>query len=176
MLRSSSPDPYPYYRGWDSYGSHPLSHLDRTGNCHNRCDLAINTGGALIATYSFSTRTSGPIEEARDRVIAALAGEGFGVLTESDVGSTLKVKLGEDIPPYLILGACNPPLAHRALSAEPEIGTLLPCNVVLRSTEDSVTVDFMDPQSVLGLVDNAGLVPVATEVRQRLERVAAAVS
>lgn len=124
-----------------------------------------------MADYTFSTTTAGPIDAARDRVIDALATEGFGVLTEIDVAATLKKKLGEVIEPYLILGACNPPLAHRAISAEPAIGALLPCNVVLRATADHVVVDFMNPESVLTLVDTEGISTVASEVRTRLERV-----
>jgi uncharacterized protein (DUF302 family) len=129
-----------------------------------------------MADYAFSTTTEGPIEAARERVIAALADEGFGVLTEIDVAATMKAKLDEDIPPYRILGACNPPLAHRAIAAEPEIGALLPCNVVLRSDRDSVLVHFMDPRSVLGLVEAAGIEAIAAEVRDRLSRVARAIS
>lgn len=128
-----------------------------------------------MAEYVFSTTTAGPIEDARERVIAALGGEGFGVLTEIDVAATLKTKLDVDMPAYRILGACNPPLAHRAITAEPSIGALLPCNVVLRQDGDTVIVDFMDPQSVLTLVDVSGIGDVAAEVRARLERVRAVV-
>jgi uncharacterized protein (DUF302 family) len=124
-----------------------------------------------MTDYTFSTTTAGPIEQARERVIAALATEGFGVLTEIDVAATLKKKLGESIDPYLILGACNPPLAHRAISAEPTIGALLPCNVVLRAAGNQIIVDFMNPESVLTLVETEGISTIATEVRSRLERV-----
>ena len=129
-----------------------------------------------MADYVFSTTTPGPIEEARERVIAALGVEGFGVLTEIDVAATLKTKLDVDMPGYRILGACNPPLAHRAITAEPSIGALLPCNVVLRQDGESITVDFMDPESVLTLVDVDGIGEVAAEVRARLERVRSAVA
>lgn len=128
-----------------------------------------------MAEYVFSTTTAGPIEDARERVVAALGDEGFGVLTEIDVAATMKTKLDVDMPAYRILGACNPPLAHRAITAEPSIGALLPCNVVLRQDGDTVIVDFMDPQSVLTLVDVAGIGDVAAEVRTRLERVKAVV-
>ena len=124
-----------------------------------------------MAEYTFSTTMPGPIEDARQRVIEALSTEGFGVLTEIDVAATLKKKIGETIDPYLILGACNPPLAHRAISTEPAIGALLPCNVVLRAAGDHVIVDFMNPESVLTLVEAEGISTVATEVRNRLERV-----
>ena len=124
-----------------------------------------------MANYTFSTTIPGPIAAARERVTAALASEGFGVLTEIDVSATLKAKLDQDMPPYLILGACNPPLAHRALTAEPSIGVLLPCNVVLRQEGDRIVVDFMDPESVLTLVERDGIAAVAAEVRGRLQRV-----
>ena len=117
-----------------------------------------------MANYTFSTTIPGPIAAARERVTAALASEGFGVLTEIDVSATLKAKLDQDMPPYLILGACNPPLAHRALTAEPSIGVLL-------QEGDRIVVDFMDPESVLTLVERDGIAAVAAEVRGRLQRV-----
>ncbi|MCP4305352.1 MAG: DUF302 domain-containing protein [bacterium] len=129
-----------------------------------------------MADYVFSTTTAGPIADAKERVVAALATEGFGVLTEIDVSATMKAKLDVDVDPYLILGACNPPLAHRAITAEPSIGALLPCNVVLRQSEGAVVVDFMDPASVLTLVDRDGVAEIAAEVRTRLDRVRSLVS
>ena len=129
-----------------------------------------------MSSYTFSTTIQGPIEAARERVIAALGAEGFGVLTEIDVAATMKAKLGEDMPPYRILGACNPPLAHRAISTEASIGALLPCNVVLRQESDAIVVDFMDPAAVLTLVEREGIAELAADVRSRLERVRAAVS
>ncbi|HSM31948.1 MAG TPA: DUF302 domain-containing protein [Woeseiaceae bacterium] len=114
-------------------------------------------------------------EEAIETVTEELDKEGFGILTEIDVQATLKKKLGEDMPPYRILGACNPPLAHQAVSAVPEIGLLLPCNVLVREDDEGkVHVSFMDPGSVLGLVDNPDVVPLAEQVKEKLERVLAA--
>jgi uncharacterized protein (DUF302 family) len=114
-------------------------------------------------------------ETALDRVIAALKVEGFGVLTEIDVKETLKKKLDVDFRPYKILGACNPPLAYRALSAAPEVGLLLPCNVTVSMAEDGIVdVSLVDPLTMLGVVENAELALVAQEARTRLERVGAA--
>lgn len=107
------------------------------------------------------------------RVREALSEEGFGVLTEIDVQATLKEKLGEDMDPYLILGACNPSLAHRAIGAEPQIGVLLPCNVVVREEGEGVVVDAMDPESVMSVVESPGVNEIAQEVRDRLASVIA---
>jgi uncharacterized protein (DUF302 family) len=111
-------------------------------------------------------------EEAVERITAALKGEGFGVLTEIDVQATLKAKLGVDFRRYVILGACNPPLAHRALSAEREIGLLLPCNVIVYEQDDGQTVvSALNPMVALGVVDNPALADVAAEVTQKLKGV-----
>ena len=125
--------------------------------------------------FGFGKAVDLGFEEAIETVTEELGKEGFGVLTEIDVQATLKKKLGEDMRPYRILGACNPPLAHQAVTAVPEIGLLLPCNVLVRETDDGkVRVSFMDPGSVLGLVDNPDVEPLAGQVREKLERVLAA--
>lgn len=114
-----------------------------------------------------------PYEEAVASTRDALAKEGFGVLTEIDVRQTFKQKLDVDFRPYVILGACNPPLAHRALSAEAELGLLLPCNVVVYAGEepDSSIVAAINPVAQLGVSGNAGVEPLAAEVQERLQRV-----
>lgn len=122
--------------------------------------------------YGFGITVPGGFDEVVERTTAALGEEGFGVLTEIDAQATLKEKLDIDRRPYKILGACNPPLAHQALEAEPDIGLLLPCNVVVREEEDgSITVAFMDPEAVLKIVDNPDVEVLAKEVKKRLERV-----
>ena len=122
--------------------------------------------------YSFNTTVEGDMEGAEAQVVAALKEEGFGVLTEIDVQATMKAKLGLDKRPYKILGACNPSLANQAINAEPDIGLLLPCNVVIRQEEDgTVTVAFMDPVAVLQLVEGEKIAEMARDVKGRLERV-----
>jgi len=122
--------------------------------------------------YGFNVTLKTTVPEAIARVTEALKTEGFGVLTEIDVAGTLKKKLDIDRRPYHILGACNPKLASQALDADPDIGLLLPCNVVVREEEDGkVTVGFMDPAAVLGLVEKEGVEALANDVRSRLERV-----
>ena len=122
--------------------------------------------------YSFRISVTCSLEEAVARVTEALATEGFGVLTEIDVQATLKKKLDLDTRPYRILGACNPHLAHQAIEAEPDVGLLLPCNVVVREEPDaSVTVAFMDPTVVLGVTGREDLAPLGADAKARLERV-----
>lgn len=123
-------------------------------------------------SYGFGKTVNLNFDRALERVTQELQKEGFGVLTEIDVAATLKKKLGKDMPPYRILGACNPPLAHRALTAEPSIGLLLPCNVVVREDDQhKVCVEIMDPNAVLELVRKPEIAQLAAEVRKKLDRV-----
>lgn len=127
--------------------------------------------------YGFNVIVPGDFTAVVTRVTDALKQEGFGVLTDIDVQATLKAKLGADMRPYRILGACNPPLAHEAIEIEPDIGMLLPCNVVVREQDDGkINVGFMDPQAVLALVQRKELEVLGAEVRSRLERVCAALA
>lgn len=123
-------------------------------------------------SFGFGKQVDLAFDEAIKKVTDELQKEGFGVLSDIDVAAKMKEKLDKDMPPYRILGACNPPLAFQAISAVEDIGLLLPCNVLVR--EDSagkVHVDFMDPASVLSLVDDPGVEPLAAEVKERLLKV-----
>ena len=126
---------------------------------------------ATTIPYGMMTSVELPYERAVERTREALGAEGFGVLTEIDVRATLEKKLGVQTRPYTILGACNPPLAHQAFNAEPNIGLLLPCNVVVYAVDGGSVVEAMDPEPVLGLVGNPALAPIANDVKQRLEAV-----
>jgi uncharacterized protein (DUF302 family) len=123
-------------------------------------------------TYGYRKQLAGvSFEDARRRTVDALKSEGFGVLTEIDVRATMKAKLGIEFPPYVILGACNPQLAHRTLEAEPELGLLLPCNVVVTATADGSEVQVANPRELFKIVDNGELAPLADEVATKLQRV-----
>lgn len=125
--------------------------------------------------YGFTTLlTDVSFEQALAKTTEALKVEGFGVLSDIDVQRAMKDKLAVEIPPYRILGACNPPLAYRALQAEPDIGLLLPCNVIVREEAPGrVVVGFLDPQTMVGLVGKPEIAPVADQAEQRLRRVCA---
>lgn len=125
-----------------------------------------------MTDYQLRVALNVPYEEARERVAAVLKEEGFGVLTEIDVKATLAAKLGADFRKYVILGACNPNLAHQALNKELELGLLLPCNVIVYETDDGSAVSFLDPKRMMSIADNPDLQPIAREARERLERAA----
>jgi uncharacterized protein (DUF302 family) len=129
----------------------------------------------MISAFGFGKQVDFTFDTAITTVTAALKEEGFGVLSDIDVAATMKKKLGEDMPPYRILGACNPTLAHQAVSAIPDIGLLLPCNVLVREDDaGDVFVSFMDPGSVLGLVDHPDIARLAGQVKAKLLNVLAA--
>jgi uncharacterized protein (DUF302 family) len=126
--------------------------------------------GGAMSEYVFGKRVSMDFETAVQRVTEELGKAGFGVLTDIDVQATMRKKLGQEMPPYRILGACNPAMASKAIAAEPQIGALLPCNVVVRQdAQGGVFVEMMDPRAVLQLVDNPQVPALASEVRQKLE-------
>ncbi len=122
-------------------------------------------------TYGLTVTTPMTVEEAEAAITAALAEEGFGILTEIDVQATLAEKLGVDRPPYKILGACNPELANRALSADERIGLLLPCNVIVADSDEGTVISALDPGVMTRVADNEAIGEIAEEARARLERV-----
>jgi uncharacterized protein (DUF302 family) len=125
--------------------------------------------------YGFSKTVDLPYEQAVEKVTAELKKEGFGVLTTIDVKETLKQKINVDFKKYTILGACNPPIAHRALQEEEEIGLLLPCNVIVYEKGDKTQVSIFDPMVMTWIMENDQMKPIATEVQEKLQRVLAAV-
>jgi len=128
-----------------------------------------------MSNFGFGKTVELDFDAAIERVTEELAKEGFGILTVIDVQATLKAKLDVDMKPYRILGACNPGLANQAISAVPDIGLLLPCNVLVREDEQGqVHVGFMDPGAVLGLVNDPAVDPLASQVKQKLESAMAA--
>lgn len=127
-------------------------------------------------TYGTSIAVGRPHAEVVERVRTALAEQGFGILTEIDVQATMRAKLNEETGPYLILGACNPPLAHRALTADPSIGLLLPCNVVVRADGERTVVEALDPNLMVSVAGKPELEPVAAEAESRLAAALAAVA
>jgi uncharacterized protein (DUF302 family)/glutaredoxin len=134
-------------------------------------------GMRMLATrYTLSDTTTLPFEEAVERVRRELQAEGFGVLCEIDVQATLKQKLGIEGEPYTILGACNPPLAHQALEAEPELGALLPCNVIVYRRDGDTHISAVDAERMLSIVGNERLAPIAADVKRRLAGVVARAS
>ena len=129
----------------------------------------------MAMNYGYEATLPGvTVDEARARVTSALAAEGFGILTEIDVQATLKKKLDVDFRPYLILGACNPLLAHHALAGDPQIGLLLPCNVVIQTTANGVSVSIASPRAMFSVVQRDDLEPVVADADARIRRVATA--
>jgi uncharacterized protein (DUF302 family) len=142
---------------------------------HENGEVATMEGTQMSDGYGFGTTLQAPFDDAVERTTEALKAEGFGVLTTIDVRQTLKEKLDIDFEPYIILGACNPQLAHRALQAEHELGLLLPCNVIVHAHAGKSVVSVVDPAQMLGVVgDNPELQVVAAEAGERLRRVVAA--
>lgn len=126
-------------------------------------------------SYYFAKKLNAPFSEAVDRAVAALKARGFGVLTKIDVQSTMKEKIGADFRPYVILGACNPKMAHEALKAEDKIGTMLPCNVVVQEVDGGTEVAAVDPVASMQAIQNASLASIAEKVRGELKAVVEAI-
>ena len=125
--------------------------------------------------YGFSKTLDIPFEQAIEKVTSELKKEGFGVLTSIDVKETLKQKINVDFKNYTILGACNPPIAHKALQEEEELGLLLPCNVIVYEKDNKTNVSFFDPMVMTWVIDNDNMKPIATEVKEKLQKVLEAV-
>ena len=125
--------------------------------------------------YGFSKTLDVPFEQAIEKVTSELKKEGFGVLTTIDVKETLKQKINVDFKKYIILGACNPPIAHKALQEEEELGLLLPCNVIVYEKENKTNVSFFDPMVMTWVIDNDSMKPIASEVKEKLQRVLKAI-
>lgn len=125
--------------------------------------------------YGFSKTTDYTFSQAIDKVTEELKKEGFGVLTTIDVKNTLKEKINVDFKNYTILGACNPPIAHKALQTEEELGLLLPCNVIVYEKDNKTVVSIFDPMMMTKVIDNQNMIPIATEVKEKLQRVLEAV-
>lgn len=125
--------------------------------------------------YGFSKTVDMPFEQTIEKVTAELKKEGFGVLTSIDVKDTLKQKINVDFKKYTILGACNPPIAHKALQEEEEIGLLLPCNVIVYEKDDKTRVSIFDPMVMTWIMENDQMKPIATEVQEKLQRVLKAI-
>jgi uncharacterized protein (DUF302 family) len=130
-----------------------------------------------MGTYTMSTTITRPYAEVLDATRAALADQGFGILSEIDLAATMKAKLDVDLPPQVILGACRPPLAYEAIQVDPSIAAVLPCNVVVRSVDgDATVVEAFDPDAMMGLADDDALDSVAADAKQRLTAALAALS
>lgn len=129
-----------------------------------------------VEQYGLGGQVSMGYADAVEKTKEALKAEGFGVLCEIDIQATLKAKLDEDVEPYVILGACNPTLAHQALSAEPDLGLLLPCNVIVYTRDGATWVKAIEPGKMLSIVGNPAVEPIARQVREKLERVLASLS
>ena len=127
-------------------------------------------------TYTITTTVTAPFDDVLSEVTTALEDEGFGILSDIDVKSTLKEKLDVDVDQYQILGACNPALAHLGLVEEPELGALLPCNVIVYEADNDVVVSAVDPQRLLDVTDNPQLEEISTDVHERFERVITAIA
>jgi uncharacterized protein (DUF302 family) len=164
-------------RWWnrDASASRHRGSLDR-GSDQNSCEVSFNEYSEQSMSYTIDrTFQNGNVDRIVERTRAALSDQGFGVLTEIDVKATLKKKLGVDIADYLILGACNPNMAYKAMQIEPRVGAMLPCNVIIRAVDDTIEVSAIDPVASMAAIDNDELKSVAAQVREMLKTVIAAI-